>query len=67
MPVYQMNAYRVGATRKEALANGYSRYKGKPCHRGHEGLRYTHGCGCVACSQQGFSKPEQFDWRGSHA
>ena len=34
-----------------AIICGNATYQGTRCGRGHDGTRYTSGCGCVACTK----------------
>ena len=39
-------------TREEAIAEGLSQYRGTPCHRGHDGMRYVASNSCITCTRQ---------------
>ncbi len=41
----------IAGSKQEAIKKGYARYLGKPCLRGHTGVRYISG-GCVTCNRE---------------
>ncbi len=42
---------KANMARLAAINAGHATYKGKPCPRGHNGVRYVKGSDCVECSK----------------